>query len=463
MVNPIALDRLPPCSLEAEVGVLGCIMLSPDDVMPDAIDRIKDTAAFYDLRHRTIYEAMLAMYDAKQPIDTITLQQRLKDQQQLDSVGGLAFISALPDSVPSAANIEYYLDILHEKHVLRKMIAACTDIVSRAYEHEGEVDGLLSKLERNVLELSTDTIVAPFKIRESVQRGISTIEALHQRQGTLSGLSTGFVDLNKMTNGLHPGEMIIIAARPSMGKTSLAMNIAESVAVDQKEPVGIFSLEMNADSLVLRMLCSRARVNLRSVQDGFLSERDFPKLANAAGKIANAGIHIDDSATLTLSQLRARARRLHQVHAIKLLIIDYLQLLKLGARCDSRQQEVAQICHGIKALAKELQVPVIVLSQLNREMEKGGKGGRARRPRMSDLRESGDIEQDADLVGLLFKENEKTEDDYEPGGNLEALPVGLDIAKQRSGPTGVVHLTFLKAYTRFESAAKIAQDDLPGN
>jgi replicative DNA helicase len=258
---------------------------------------------------------------------------------------------------------------------------------------------------------------------------------------------------------MHGGEMIVIAARPSMGKTSLAMNIAEAVAIDQKQPVGVFSLEMTADSLVLRMLCSRSRVNLRNIRDGFLAERDFPKLTGAAGKLANAPLFIDDTPGLSILQLRAKARRMWQQYGIKLFVIDYLQLLHSTARrAENRQQEIADISNGVKALAKELNVPVIVLSQLNREMEKD----KNRRPRMSDLRESGSIEQDADLVGLLYKPNSNDDEENSGGGaDHEAVPVTLFIAKQRNGPTGDVPLTFLKAYTRFESAAKISGDDVP--
>jgi len=265
--------------------------------------------------------------------------------------------------------------------------------------------------------------------------------------------------LDKMTSGFHPGEMIVIAARPSMGKTSLAMNIAEHVALEQKLPVGVFSLEMTSESLVLRMLCSRSRVNLRNIRDGFLAERDFPKLTGAAGKLANAPLFIDDSSGLSILQLRAKARRMAQQHGIKLFVIDYLQLLHSTARrAENRQQEIADISNGVKSLAKELNVPVIVLSQLNRELEKD----KNRKPRMSDLRESGSIEQDADLVGLLYKPSSGDDEDGAPTGEeQDAVPVNLLIAKQRNGPTGDVHLTFLKSYTRFENAAKISDEDVP--
>src|SRR4051794_9608641 len=423
IVDPSKIDRLPPHSLEAEQGVLGCIMLAASECLGDCIEKLKTGSdVFYDLRHRTIYEMMVEMYDTKLPIDTITLQQRLKDKQQLDSVGGAGFLSALPDAVPSAANLAYYLNIVREKYVLRKMIQACTGVVARAYEQEGEVDALLDEVERDILKISEERVEGTDNsIKQLVHRAINTIEDYHQRQGMLTGLGTGFVDLDKMTSGLHGGEMIVIAARPSMGKTSLAMNIAEAVAIDQKQPVGVFSLEMTADSLVLRMLCSRSRVNLRNIRDGFLAERDFPKLTGAAGKLANAALFIDDTPGLSILQLRAKARRMWQQYGIKLFVIDYLQLLHSTARrAENRQQEIADISNGVKALAKELKVPVIVLSQLNREMEKD----KNRRPRMSDLRESGSIEQDADFVGLLYKPNANDEEENNAAGaDHDAVPV----------------------------------------
>jgi replicative DNA helicase len=454
-------DRLPPHSPEMERGVLGCVLLSPNDCMGECIEKLKDNGkeAFYDLRHQTIYEALTTMFDTREAIDIITLQQRLKDKGLLDQIGGIPYLSQLQDAVPSAANLSYYLDIVREKFLLRKMISVCTEVVGRVYDYEGEVDMLLDEVERDVLRISESRVQGGvLTTKDLVGRAIGTIENFFSRKGTLTGVGTGFADLNKMTDGLHPAEMIVIAARPSMGKTSLAMNIVEHVAIEEKLPVAVFSLEMSAESLVLRMMCSLARVNLRSIRDGFMSESDFPKLTSAAGKLANSKLFIDDTAALSVLQLRARARRLSQQHGIKLFVIDYLQLLhSTGRRSqDNRQQEIADISSGIKALAKELKVPVIVLSQLNRELERD----KSRKPRLSDLRESGAIEQDADLVGLLYKPN--AGDDDEAPEEADGVPVNLLIAKQRNGPTGDVNLTFLKPYTRFESAAKVSDEDMPG-
>jgi replicative DNA helicase len=455
---PASIDRLPPHSIEAEQGVLGCVMLSPNDCLGICLEKFKKgVEVFYDLRHQAIFDTLIEMYDGKKPIDLITLQENLKLKNQLEAIGGIPYLSALPDAVPSAANLEYYIDIVREKYVLRKMIQTCSGVVSRVYEHEGQVDGLLDEVERDILKIAEDRIEnTSMKMKDLVHKAINTIEDYHQRQGMITGVGTGFLDFDKMTSGLHGGEMIVIAARPSMGKTSLVMNIVEHVVLEEKQPVGVFSLEMTAESLVLRMLCSRARVNMRNIRDGFLAERDFPKLTGAAGKMANAPLYIDDTAGLSILQLRAKARRMYQQHGIKMIVIDYLQLLNAsGTRIENRQQEVAMISNGVKALAKELNVPVIVLSQLNRELEKD----KSRKPRLSDLRESGAIEQDADLIALLYKPDEGKEDDEDKPQDQEAIPVNLLIAKQRNGPTGDVCLTFFKGYTRFESAAKVS--DVP--
>jgi replicative DNA helicase len=458
-----AVDRLPPHSIEAEQGVLGAILLSPNENMGECLSRIKvGSEVFYDLRHQTIFAAMVEMFDRREGIDLITLQQHLKDRQQLDQVGGIAYLSSLPDSAPTSAFLDFYLKIVQDKFILRRMVRVCTEAVGRIYDYEGEVDQILDEVERDVLRINEFRVQSQINtIKQLVNKAITTIEDYHGRQGKLTGLPTGFTDLDKLTTGLHGGEMIVIAARPSVGKTSLAMNIAEHVAIEHKIPVGVFSLEMTADSLILRMLCSNARVNLRNVREGFLLERDFPKLTMSAGKLAGAPLFIDDSSGLSILQLRAKARRMFQQYGIKLFVIDYLQLLRSSARTENRQQEIADISAGIKALAKELNVPVIVLSQLNREVERE----KGRPPRLSDLRESGSIEQDADLVGLLYRPAKPGEDeDLGPSQPSDAIPVNLLIAKQRNGPADEdVNLTFLKIYTRFENAAKIHDADVPGN
>jgi replicative DNA helicase len=450
---PARLDRLPPHSTQAEQGVLGCVLLAPNESLGMCIERLPDSAAFYDLRHRALYETLIAMYDAKQPIDIITLCQRLSDATQLEGVGGPGYLSGLMDATPSAANLSYYLEIVREKHVLRRVLAACTSTIDLVHTREGEVDTLLDEIERDILQISRDREDrAQRHMRELVLKSIDMIQKFHARDGSLTGLTTGFVDMDKMTSGMRGGEMIVIAARPSMGKTSLAMNIAEHVVLNLQLPVGVFSLEMTAEALVMRLLCSIARVNGRNVRDGFITDGDFQRLTAAASKLTRAPLHIDDTPGLSILKLRARARRMWQQHGIKLLVIDYLQLLNSTSRkaADNRQQEIAEISSGVKALAKELDIPVIVLSQLNREMEKD----KNRKPRLSDLRESGSIEQDADLVGLLYKPEAKEEED----APSETVAVNLLIAKQRNGPTGDVRMCFIKGLTRFENASKVPEE-----
>jgi len=458
-----SLDRLPPHDLQMEMGVLGCCLLDPNQCLGECVEKLKDDGklAFYDLRHQTIYEMLTEMYNARVPIDLITLQQKLKDLQILDQVGGISYLSQIQDVVPSSANLAYYLGIVREKFLLRKLIQTCSGVVSRIFDFEGDVEQLLDEVEKDILHVNESREQNETKdVKKLVNDALVTIEHFFNRKGELSGVSTGFADLDKMTDGLHGGEMVIVAARPSMGKTSLAMNIAEHVALELNLPVGVFSLEMSAASLVLRMLCSLARVNMRSIRDGFMSEADFPKLMTASGRLAGAKLLIDDTAGLSILQLRARARRMAQQHGIKLFVIDYLQLCNSTARRaqENRQQEIADISSGIKALAKELNVPIIVLSQLNRELEKD----KSRKPRLSDLRESGSIEQDADLVGLLYKPNAGDDEDAAATDENDGIPVNFLIAKQRNGPTGDVHLTFLKPYTRFETATKFSDEDVPG-
>jgi len=479
-------DRLPPHSLEAEQGVLGCCLLSPNDTLGVCIEKARhrpvldnktksgekrrDAGApsdsmFYDLRHQTLFEILAGMYDRKEAIDLITVQQRLKDMGLLEGVGGIAYLTALLDAVPSAANLTYYLDIVWEKSMLRKMVRTCTDVIGRVYEHEGEVDKFLDQVETDILAINQErNHKNDLTFKELIVGAMGKIQQFFESKGKPTGLSTGFIDMDHMTTGLKGGEMIVIAARPSMGKTSLAMNIVEHVVMEEKLPVGVFSLEMTAESLALRLLCSRARLNLQKIQTGNLDERDLRSLPGALGQLSSAPLFIDDTSGLSIMQLRAKARRLHQQHGIKLFVVDYLQLLhSTSRRAENRQQEITDISNGLKGLAKELNVPVIVLSQLNRELEKRD----GSKPRLSDLRESGAIEQDADVVGLLYKADPNdahkaasADGDDGERQDLDVLPVNLLIAKQRNGPTGDVHLTFLKGFTRFESAAKIAPEDV---
>lgn len=461
---------MPPHSVEAEKGVLGCVLLSPREGLGACFERFtKGDEFFFDPRHQVIFANIVELCDQQSAVDLITLVTRLQERGVLETVGGYAYLAALMDAVPSAANLGYYLETVREKHLLRRMIHTCTRVVSQAYEPSLNIGVFLDRAEAEILEVNRERNATTTRsINDLVGKAMHRIEYFFNNRGQLSGLATGFPDLDRKTNGLQPGEMIVIAARPSMGKTSLAMNIAEHAAVTLREPVGVFSLEMTAESLVMRMLCSLARVNNHSIREGGLHERDLAQITEATGLLANAPLYIDDTAGLDILQLRARARRMRERHGIKLFVIDYLQLLQSASqrRGDpNRAQEIAEISSGVKGLAKELEVPVIVLSQLNRELERD----KTRKPRLSDLRESGAIEQDADVVGLLYKANPKdprepagSDDDDDAAANNDAVPVNLLIAKQRNGPTGDVGLTFFKTCTRFESRSKVHPEDASG-
>jgi replicative DNA helicase len=453
--NSPVVPRALPNSLDAEQGLLGSMLISPQDVIGESVQQIS-ARYFYLPAHGTIYEILVELWNEQKAIDFITLTQILRDRKLLDAIGGPAVVTHLFTFTPTAANASYYLEILREKYILREIISACTLCASRAYEDQGEVNTLLDDVERRVLAINENRFKAQIvPMKDLVMEAIETIETLYERRGALTGLPTGFKDLDRLTSGLHPAEMIVVAARPSMGKTALAMNIAEHVALVAKHPVAVFSLEMSNQQLVQRLLCSRARVNLQKLRDGFLSERDFPNLTQAASKLSESQMYIDDTAGLSILELRAKARRLKQMYNIQLIVIDYLQLLRSTSRRaqDNRQLEIAEISAGIKGLAKELNLPIIVLAQLNRQPEarSGGK------PRLSDLRESGSIEQDADLVALLVR-SEVYEDDEEARAE-KAGEAELIIAKQRNGPVGEVRLTFLKEFTRFEDRAANARQE----
>ena len=444
------IHRTPPHSVEAEQGVLGSMLISPRDTIAECVEKINEEY-FYVPAHQTIYTVLVELWNAGQAIDLITFTQVLRDRNLLEGVGGAAFVTSLFTFVPTAANVQYYIDIVRDKYILRSIIAAATESVRRAYEEQDEVGNLLDEVEQKIFAVGEDRFKGQMlSMKDQVMEAIESIEKLYERKGGITGISTGFVEFDRMTSGMHPSEMIVIAARPSMGKTALAMNIAEHVAVTEKLSVCVFSLEMNSQQLVQRLLCSRARVNLQKVRDGFLGERDFPSLTAAASKLAEAKIFIDDSASLTILELRAKARRLKAQQDVQLIIVDYLQLLRSTSRRaqDNRQLEISEISAGLKGLAKELKIPLIVVAQLNRQPEarSGGK------PRLSDLRESGSIEQDADLVGLLVRP-EIYEEDEEARAEKEG-EAELIIAKQRNGPVGEIPLTFLKEFTRFEDRAR---------
>src|SRR6201993_5267880 len=393
------IHRTPPHSVDAEQGVLGSMLISPRETIAECVEKINEEY-FYVPAHRTIYNVLVDLWNMGEAIDLITFTQVLRDRHLLDSVGGAAFVPSLFTFVPTAANVGYYLDIVRDKYILREIISASTESVRRAYEEQDEVNNLLDEVEQRIFAVGEDRFKGQLlSMKDQVMDAIESIEKLYEGKGRITGISTGFVEFDRMTSGLHGSEMIVIAARPSMGKTALAMNIAEHVAINEKLQVGVFSLEMSSQQLVQRLLCSRASVNLQKVRDGFLGERDFPSLTAAASKLAEAKIFIDDSASLTILELRAKARRLRAQQDIQLIIVDYLQLLRSTTRRaqDNRQLEISEISAGPQGLAKEAKMPVVGVAQVNRQPEHRS----GAKPRLSDLRESGSIEQDADLVGLL--------------------------------------------------------------
>lgn len=450
-------NRSLPQSLDAEKGLLGSILLSTS-VLDDCLTQI-DAEHFHLPAHRIIFETLVEMRMAGRPIDLISLTQTLSDSRRLESVGGAGVVTELCTFVPTAANADYYREIVREKHLLRKVIGVCTEFAARSYEEQDDVKLLLNDVEQKVLAIGNDRFKGQLPtMKEMVNEAIASIETLMANKGGITGLPTGFAELDRMTNGLHESEMIVIAARPSMGKTALAMNIAEHVALEAGKPVAVFSLEMSAPQLVQRLLCSRARVDSQKVREGFLPKPALAAIINAAGQLSKAKIFVDDTPGLSILELRAKARRLREREGIELIVIDYLQLLRSPTRRgqDNRQIEIAEISSGLKAMSKELKVPVIVLAQLNRNPEQ--RTGESRgRPRLSDLRESGSIEQDADVVGLLIRDKyyaDSEEERKELGGKATLI-----IAKQRNGPTGDVLLTFLEECTRFEDRAEERREE----
>ena len=440
------LQRSAPHSEGAERGVLASILHDPDLTLPDCIDALS-ADAFHRPAYRVVYETLVEMYDRHEiEIDIITLVERLRSLNRLEIAGGPEEVSDLPRSVPTAANLPHYIKILNDLYKVRRLIRVSTDIVQRCYEPIDDVRLLLDEAESDIFSLvESDESKGLSPIKNAVKEAILNIEKLFDRRGEFEGIPTGFTHLDKLTGGFLPGQMIVLAARPSVGKTSLAMNMVENMALDHGIPVAVFSLEMSREQLARRLLCSRAGVNLKAVRDGFIGKKDFLFLAEAANEFSEAPIFIDDTPALTIMELRARSRRLAQKHKVGMVVIDYLQLLRAeGRKIESRQQEIATISSGIKALAKELEVPILVLSQLNREVERRGEDAT---PRLSDLRESGSIEQDADVVALLVRRVTAPE----PNQEDERHKAKLILAKQRSGPTGTVLLTFRLELTRYEN------------
>jgi replicative DNA helicase len=437
-------QKVPPQSMEAEVSVLGAMLLD-NSVIPDII-KIIDPKAFYSTAHSIIYESIVELYDEKKSADLIILAEALRLKGSLEQAGGPDYLASLVDSVPSTANATHYANIVKNKGLMRRLIGATNKIMSQAYDPTEDPEVILDKAEQTIFTVCEEKIsqdVVP--ISEVLKSTMYDIDNLQDRKGRLTGLPTGFYDIDDMTSGLQKSQFIIVAGRPSMGKSSLAMNIAEHVAVEENTPVAFFSLEVSKDQLAQNMLCSHARIDAHKMRRGYLAESEWPNLSLALGKLSEAPIYIDDTPGISVLELRAKARRLKARNDIGLLVVDYLQLMA-GPPAESRQQEISAISRSLKALARELQIPLIALSQLSRATE----AREAHRPRMSDLRESGAIEQEADVIFMLYREEY-----YDPEKNPGVAEI--IIAKQRNGPTGTVNLAFLSNYMHFEPLAMGAE------
>ncbi|MFC3886319.1 replicative DNA helicase [Bacillus songklensis] len=433
-------DRLPPQNIEAEQAVLGAIFLEPSSLTLASELLIPED--FYRAAHQKIFNCMLNLSDRGEPIDLVTVTADLADQKILEEVGGVSYLSDLANSVPTAANVEYYAKIVEEKSILRRLIRTATHIASEGYAREEDVNGLLNEAEKSILEVAQRKNTGAFQnIKDVLVQTYDNIELLHNRKGDITGIPTGFAELDRMTAGFQRNDLIIVAARPSVGKTAFALNIAQNVATKTDENVAIFSLEMGADQLVMRMLCAEGNINAQNLRTGTLTPEDWGKLTMAMGSLSNAGIFIDDTPGIRVSEIRAKCRRLKQESGLGMILIDYLQLIQGSGRGggENRQQEVSEISRSLKALARELKVPVIALSQLSRGVEQR----QDKRPMMSDIRESGSIEQDADIVAFLYR------DDYYDRETENKNIIEIIIAKQRNGPVGTVQLAFVKEYNKF--------------
>lgn len=432
------MSRVPPQSIEAEQSVLGAMLLDKDAIAT-ATETLKPED-FYKEANGAIFHAIVQIYNRSQPVDLITLSEQLKNTDILEQVGGVAYISDLANSVPSSSNVRYYANIVEEKSLMRKLIKASSEILDKSYEGTEEVSELIEMAEKKIFDISQGQSSEGFvPIRQVLLEAFENIEKVFQSQGSITGISTGFSDIDTKTSGLQKSDFVLVAARPSMGKTAFALNIAQHVAVKEKVPVAIFSLEMSKDQLIHRMLSAESHIDSQKLRTGDLQEEDWDKLARGMAVLSEAPIFIDDTPGISTMEMRAKCRRLKMEHGLDLILIDYLQLMSGDRRSESRQQEISEISRSLKALAREMDCPVVALSQLSRAPE-----ARAdHRPILSDLRESGAIEQDADVVMFLYR------DEYYNLDTEEKNIGEVSIAKQRNGPTGVVKLVWLGQFTKF--------------
>jgi len=440
-----SLYKVPPHHVEAEQSILGGILL--DNQALNTVLEVLTRSDFYSDGHRKIFDAIVDLFERGEPCDIVTLSSNLKNRQTLESVGGMAYLSLLVENVTSAANIAYYVRIVKEKAILRDLITTATEILHKTYNAGTDIDSVLDEAEHAIFEISENKIRPSFhKIKDIVKDNFRELERLSERQDLITGVPTGFDKLDEITSGLQRSDLIIIAGRPSMGKTAFALNIAQSAALKSGISVAVFSLEMAKEQLVFRMLSSEAKVDSQRLRKGFLGETDWKKLVKASSDLSEASIYIDDSPAITVLEMKAKARRLKADVGLGLVILDYLQLMRSSGNKESREQEISEISRSLKALAKELNVPVVALSQLNRKVEDRTN----RRPQMADLRESGAIEQDADVIAFIYRDEVYNKADDNPEKGIAEVIIG----KQRNGPTGTVKLAFLEKYTCFENLAR---------
>nr|WP_042352952.1 replicative DNA helicase [Bacillus massiliigorillae] len=432
-------NQIPPQNIEAEQAVLGAIFLQPSSIITASEYLMAED--FYRVAHQKIFQVMLKLNNSGSAVDLVTVTEELSATKSLEDVGGVNYLSELAESAPTAANIEYYAKIVDEKSLLRKTIRVATQIVQDGYTREDEVEAYISEAEKSIMEVAQRKNAGAFQnIKDVLVNTYDNIEILANRKGDITGIPTGFAELDRMTAGFQRNDLIIVGARPSVGKTAFALNIAQNVATKTDENVAIFSLEMGAEQLVMRMLCAEGNINAQGLRTGALTDEDWRKLTMAMGSLSNAGIYIDDTPGVRIGDIRSKCRRLKQEHGLGMILIDYLQLIRGdGNSGDNRQQEVSEISRSLKALARELKVPVIALSQLSRGVEQR----QDKRPMMSDIRESGSIEQDADIVAFLYR------DDYYDKESENKNIIEIIIAKQRNGPVGTVSLAFVKEYNKF--------------
>lgn len=454
--SPKSFERIPPQNVEAETAVLGAILLERD-AMLKAFEILR-ADHFYKEVHQRVFTACHELFARNEAVDLITVANELTRRDQLEDMGGSQYLVSLAEAVPTAANVMYHASIVRGKAILRELIGAGTSIVSSCYEETDPTEALLDLAEKKIFEVSKDRIRPSFRpIKSILKSTFEDIERLYSRKGHVTGVPTGFTDLDDLTGGLQHSDLIVVAGRPSMGKTSLALSMAMHAAMEERIPTAFFSLEMSMSHVVQRMLCAEARVEAYRLRTGRLGDKDWPKLTTAAGRLSEAPIYIDDTPSMNVLEMRAKARRVKAEHGVGLVAVDYLQLLKGGGRFESRQQEMTEICRSLKALAKELEIPIVALSQLSRAVE----ARETKRPQLADLRESGAIEQDADLVAFIYRPGYyKALQSPDESENYEAEII---VAKQRNGPTGMVPLIFRREYMRFEDAeqARMPPFDLP--